>query len=358
MNFCHFTILIIISNLTIGRCRTVTYNNVGYDNHKIQNNQTRKLNEYQSNLQNQDNVGKSLRNSIKMLQLNNLDNKTHIRDPSQLLKYLNRYQIRKKNSPYTLAIFKDEKSKNKFPSHTLALIKPYAEASKEKYPSHTLAIFGSNPDSNHVQLTKPFKLNLTGDQFILPEIEEDTREGEVFLNNAVVQDLLANSETNDNTYQVDESLKQEYYTINENEIYSFPSNDSSYFPESYQFDDQHDDNFTGYPESHQLTSSTTTEQSDHFNGYFYHAPTYLPPVENGVILQEFSNNNFISNDTEVVKVKQQDLFAHYYIGYKFWYAFVVFAIYHTIMMGYFYLVTLVKHYSKFPAALHAAIANS
>lgn len=323
----------------------------------------RKLNEYHSKLQQgQDVAGKSYQSSIKTSQLNNkLDhNKNHIQNPNQLFKYLmKRYHIHKKDSPYTLAIFKDEKSKEKFPSQTLVIFKPNpgsnpVEQLKGKFPSHTLAIFEPNSGSNQVQLTKPYKINLTEDQFLLPEIDEDTREGEVLLNNVDFKDLqiIANN-INDDSYQVDESLKQEYYTINENEIYSFPSNDSSYFPDSYQFNDNehYQDNFTGYPESHQLTS--TTEQS----GYFYEAPSYLPPAENGLILLEPSDN-LTSNDTKVVKVKEHDLFAHYYIGYKFWYAIVVFTIYHTIMLGYYYLVILVKHYSKFPAALQAAIANS
>lgn len=245
-----------------------------------------------------------------------------------------RYPIKKQNSLYTMAIFKDEKPKD--------------------VPLHTIAIFEPNADTNHIILSNPLNIDLPPDQFIVPELDEDTREGEVFLNNESFENWVSQGENAD-SYQVDESLNQEYQSVDENNVDYFPINDS-YFPDSsndHLNQAQYEDNFAGYPQSHQSTS--TTEHS----GYSYEAPSYLPPEESDGVLFDSSGAGLVpSNDTKVAKIKEHDLFSRYYIGYKLWYVALLFGIYHVIMVIFFFLTILSKHYSRFPAALQAAAANS
>ncbi len=213
-------------------------------------------------------------------------------------------------------IFKNEP----VPSHTIAIVTPYVNQSS----------FHSTASTFH----EPF---LDSGQFIHVDQEED-HAGEVFEN---VVDFSADDGQN------------VYHTIDEDDV-NFVADGSSPAVGSSLGDDSVDSylpqssyessNFTGYPDSYHSTSSVVLFTTDS-------SVLDVPLV--------FGNDTFeaVSGQAPLIAQKNK-LYSLFYIGYKLWYLPLLYAVYHTVLLLYFYFVKLARHYARFPAALKAAAASA
>lgn len=194
--------------------------------------------------------------------------------------------------------------------HTIAIIKPWVNQSN---------LLAQDP-----LIYKPF---LQPDQFALVD-QIESHEGEVF----------ENAET-----QVGADASQ-YYTIDVNqELFGNLTDDpDSYLPAHQEITSD----FTGYP--------AAMAPAKNFTGYPNAAYTTPFPVLLTTELLHLVEPEPLKDTSIATKDKH---FALYYLGYKFWYGMLLFAVYHGIMLIVFYLSKLAKHYSHFPATLQAAGAS-
>lgn len=188
----------------------------------------------------------------------------------------------------------------------------YSNREPSAAPSHTVALLKPFVDQSNFQFVESahYKPFLRPQDYTLLD-QYETHEGEVLEGN------------------VHSSDGNEYHTIDET---ADAPGDTSYLPEQ-QSSDTNSSVFSGYAESlHPLVIDGVS----------------LTTVEPALIINEIA-----------VPVKSnKNLYALYYIGYKLWYIPVLFSIYHAIMMLFYLLTLLAKHYTAFPTNLQAAASSS